>query len=142
MITARRQKHQRLDALRSVSFFAHCTKSELERIDALGTQINVAPGRILIREGTDGQECFVTLKGVAVATRAGHPIGEIGPRSIAGEMALHGHTTRNATVVAKTPMQLLVLDQREFAQLMTVSPHIEAALQRIIDERRNQHHAR
>jgi CRP-like cAMP-binding protein len=136
MLTARRQKHQRLDALRSVPFFADCTDNELERIDALGAQIEVAPGRVLIREGTDGRECFVTLDGVAVATRAGRRIGEIGPSSIAGEMALHDHTTRNATVVAKTPMQLLVLDQREFSQLMAVSPHIEAALERIIDERR------
>jgi CRP-like cAMP-binding protein len=136
MLTARRQKHQRLDALRGVSFFAHCTNDELERIDALGTQIEVGPGRILIREGTDGQECFVTMKGVAVASRAGRPVGEIGPSSIAGEIALHDHTTRNATVVAKTPMQLLVLDQREFTQLMAVSPRIEAALEQIIDERR------
>jgi hypothetical protein len=33
-------------------------------------------------------------------------------------------------------MQLLVLDQREFAQLLAVGPHIETALVEISDERR------
>jgi hypothetical protein len=33
-------------------------------------------------------------------------------------------------------MQLLVLDPREFAQLLAVAPGIEAALEQIIGERR------
>jgi hypothetical protein len=136
MITARRQKQQRLDALRQVAFFAACTKNELARIDALGARIEVGAGRSLTREGTAGQECFITLNGVATVTRRGCEVGVIGPGSIAGEMALLDHTTRNATVVTNTRMQLLVLNQREFAQLLAIGPHIEDALVRIIDERR------
>lgn len=136
MLTARREKQLRCNALQKVPFFAACSKKELEQIDALGVRIDVAPGRMLTEEGTDGHECFVTLSGIATATREGHPVGMIGPGSIAGEMALLGHTTRNATVVADTPMQLLVLDKGEFARLLTVAPHIAATIDRIMGERR------
>lgn len=136
MLTARREKKERIQALRRVPFLANCTIEELARIDRLGVHLDVAPGRVLTREGTTGRECFVTLEGVAVAERGGRPIGVIGAGSIAGEMALLHGTTRNATVVADTPMQLLVLDQHEFAELFDIAPRIEATLERIAYERR------
>jgi CRP/FNR family transcriptional regulator, cyclic AMP receptor protein len=137
MLTARREKRQRLEALRRVPFFAACTTEELARIDGLGAQIDVAPGRVLTREGAAGLECFVALEGVAVAHRAGTRIGTISAGSIAGEMALIDHTPRNATVVADTSMRLLVLDEREFSQLRGIAPGIEATLLRITSERRD-----
>lgn len=136
MLTARRQKRQRIEALRRIPIFAECTTEELARIDGLGAQITVAPGRVLTREGTIGEECFVALAGEAVATRAGRDIGVVPRGSIAGEMALLDHTTRNATVVAGTPMQLLVFDHREFARLLEISPTIVATVARITETRR------
>ena len=135
MLTARREKRQRIEALRRIPLLAHCTIDELERIDQLGVLIDAAPGRVLTREGTTGRECFVTLEGVAIAKRGGRPIGVIGAGSIAGEMALLHGTTRNATVVADTPMQLLVLDQREFTKLVDIA-RVRVAVELIADERR------
>jgi CRP-like cAMP-binding protein len=135
MTTARHEKRQRIEALRQLHLFAGCTPDELARIDGLGARIDVAPGRVLTREGAAGQECFVTIEGSAATQRAGRPIGVIAAGSIVGETALLHHTTRNATVVATTPMQLLVLDQREFAQLLEIAPRIGGTLERIAHER-------
>jgi CRP/FNR family transcriptional regulator, cyclic AMP receptor protein len=88
------------------------------------------------REGAVGRQCFVVLECTAVALRERRRLGVIGAGSIAGEMALLDHTTRNATVVAGTPMQLLVLTDREFEQLRAVAPSIETALAGIAAERR------
>jgi CRP-like cAMP-binding protein len=124
-----------METLRRIPLFAHCTSEELLRIDRLGTPIDVPAGRVLTREGAAGHDCFVTLDGVAVVERGGRSIGVIEPGSIAGEMALLGHTTRNATVVAETRMQLLVFDHREFAELLDIAPSIEATLRCIIAAR-------
>jgi CRP-like cAMP-binding protein len=51
-------------------------------------------------------------------------------------MALLDHTPRNATVVADTPMQLLVLSLREFEEMLGIAPSIETTLSRIADDRR------
>jgi hypothetical protein len=140
MLTARRETRRRVEALRRIPFFADCTFDELARIDRLGTQLDVRPGRVLIREGAVGQQCFVALDGVAVAERAGQPIGVIAAGSIAGEIALLDQTRRNATVVAESPMRLLVLSDREFKELLDVAPGVEAYLTKIADERRVSRH--
>lgn len=136
MVTARRQTRRRIEALRHISLFAGCTHDELARIDRLGTPIAVRPGRALTVEGAIGRECFVTLAGVAVAERSGRAIATIDAGSIVGEIALLDHTTRNATVVAVTPMQLLVLSEQELEQLLRIAPRVETTLRRIADERR------
>jgi CRP-like cAMP-binding protein len=137
MTTTRRELKRRIEALRQIELFAGCTSAELARIDRLGVGVDVAAGRTLTREGAPGQECFVVADGVAVVRRDGNVVGRIQGGSIAGELALLDHTTRNATVIAATPMRLLVLDSREFMQLLDIAPSIAGSVERITRERRN-----
>jgi CRP-like cAMP-binding protein len=136
MLTARSHTKHRIEALGRLPLFRVCTRDQLARIDHLGTQLDVRAGRVLMRQGDGARECLVTLDGSAIAFRAGEPLGVIGPGSIAGEMALLDATTRNATVVAETPMCLLVLDPSEFANLLTIAPRIETVIERIAEQRR------
>jgi CRP-like cAMP-binding protein len=55
-------------------------------------------------------------------------VAEFGPGDFFGEMALLERGPRQATVVADGPMQLLVLDGREFAGLLDASPTISRKL--------------
>jgi CRP-like cAMP-binding protein len=138
MLTARRQQKQRLEALQGMSLFQGCTRGELARIERLGTPIAVQAGRTLIEQGTDARQCFVVRDGIAVAARDGHLLGAIEAGSIAGEMALLDRAARNATVVADTPMDVIVFDRREFATLFEVAPHLRMTFDRIADARRGQ----
>lgn len=130
-------KH-RMAALHANPVFAGCTRRELAAVDRLGVAIEVAAGRTLIREGNPGRECFITLAGTAVAWHDGRPVGAIGPGSVVGEAALLRHVPRNATVVTRTPMRLLVLDAREFERLLTIAPSAAAALERIASDRQSE----
>jgi CRP/FNR family cyclic AMP-dependent transcriptional regulator len=137
MLTARRQQKQRLEVLQGMSLFEGCTRGELARIERLGTPIAMPAGRTLIRQGTDARQCFVVRDGVAVAERDGELLGAIEAGSVAGEMALLDHSARSATVVADTPMHVIVLDRREFASLFDIAPHLRTTFGRIATERRN-----
>ncbi len=137
MSSARQALRHRLQQLRQVPFFANCSPAELGRIDQLGTEVLVQPGTTLIREGEVGRDCFVTLDGVATVERFGEPIAAITTGSIAGELALLDNARRNATVVATTPMRLLVLTPPEFRQLLNVAPSLEPAVQRFAADRRD-----
>jgi CRP/FNR family transcriptional regulator, cyclic AMP receptor protein len=136
MFTARRELNHRVQELRRIPFLAECSCGELARIDRLGTPVIVEPGRTLTREGAVGRQVFVTLDGLAIVERGGQPIGAIGGGSIAGEMAFLDHTRRNATVVASTPMRLLVFNDREFRALLAIAPGVEACLAEIAEKRR------
>jgi CRP-like cAMP-binding protein len=124
--------------LRQVPLFANCSPAELVRIDPLGTEVLVRPGRILIREGEVGRDCFVALDGFATVERSGEPIAAITTGSIAGELALLDHAPRNATVVARTPMRVLVLTPSEFRQLLNAVPSLEPVVQRLAAVRRGE----
>ena len=90
----------------------------------------------MIREGDVGRDCFVALDGIATVERIGEPIAAITTGSIAGELALLDHAPRNATVVARTPMRLLVLTPSEFRRLLDTAPSLEPAVQRLAVYRR------
>jgi CRP-like cAMP-binding protein len=135
MMTARRELKRRIDALRRIPLLSGCSNAELAHIDKLGMEIDVAAGRALTHEGEAGLECFVVLDGIATAHRDGEQIGFVGPGSIAGEMALIYGMPRNATVVARTPMRLLVLSRLEFKELLDVAPCIRVSIAGVAAER-------
>jgi CRP/FNR family transcriptional regulator, cyclic AMP receptor protein len=55
-------------------------------------------------------------------TRKGRKVATLGPGTAFGELALLDRAPRNATVVAETPMELVVLGQREFAGILDEVP--------------------
>jgi CRP-like cAMP-binding protein len=55
-------------------------------------------------------------------TRRNKRVATIGPGAAFGELALLDKAPRNATVVAETPMELVVLGQREFAGIIDEVP--------------------
>ena len=73
-------------------------------------------------EGETGHEFFVILDGTAQVTRHGRKIATLGPGDAFGELALLEKAPRNATVVAETDMELVVLGQREFAGIIDEVP--------------------
>ena len=71
----RRSRDPKLERLSQVSLFSGCSAAELRRIAALTNEIDVPAGRVLIRKGDPGRECFVILEGtanVSIPGKKGH----------------------------------------------------------------------
>ncbi|MDP9336290.1 MAG: cyclic nucleotide-binding domain-containing protein [Actinomycetota bacterium] len=75
-----------------------------------------------MNEGDRGSEFFVILDGTARVSRQGRKIATLGPGSGFGELALLDNAPRNATVVADTDMELVVVGQHEFEGLLADVP--------------------
>ena len=118
------RKQQRIDLLQDVSLFAGCSKSELSKIASLTTEHTVEPGHVLTKQGELGREFFVIVEGTATASRKGKRMAKLGPGSFFGELALLDGGERTATVVADTPMRLLVLSEGEFCNLYFLVPSV------------------
>jgi len=108
--------------LAEVSLFSALSKKELGLVARRAEDVSVAAGKVLISEGTTGHEFFVVLAGTAKVTRRGRRVATLGPGDAFGELALLDRSPRNATVTAETPMELVVLGQREFAGLIDDVP--------------------
>jgi CRP/FNR family transcriptional regulator, cyclic AMP receptor protein len=117
-----------LEYFRRVPMFASCSKKDLKTIAANAERVRVPPGRVLAEQGQTGREAFVIVDGRARVLRNGRKIATLGPGQIFGELSLLDRAPRNATVVADTDMELLVLGQREFAKIVDAAPAFARAL--------------
>ena len=116
--------------------FSECTDDELSRIAGLAHAQEAEPGTELCVEGEPGDDFFVIVDGTAEAKVDGDRIAELGPGQFFGEMALIDGGHRLATVVATSPMQLLVLGRSDFnTMLASAMPHVAPKLMQVMGQR-------
>ncbi|MBA2326166.1 MAG: cyclic nucleotide-binding domain-containing protein [Actinobacteria bacterium] len=111
-----------IDHLAQVPLFSACSKKDLQLVAKRAEDVKVDAGKQLVGEGATGTEFFVVIDGKASVTKRGQKVAELGPGGFFGELALLDKAPRNATVTAETPMELVVLGQREFAGLIDDVP--------------------
>ena len=135
-----------MEHLAQVRLFSAFNKKELVLIARASDEVDVPAGKELVKEGSPGHEFFLILSGEASVRRNGRKVATLGAGQYFGELALLDRQPRNASVVADTPMQLLVLGQREFAGILDEVPvlahkmlTIMAARVREADARANSH---
>jgi CRP/FNR family transcriptional regulator, cyclic AMP receptor protein len=131
----RRGRRSKADLLRNVPLFSTCTKRELARIAALVDEVEASKGKVIVRQGDPGRECFVIRDGKARVAIRGKGNTVLGPGSFFGEMSLLDQGPRSATVTAETDIQLLVLGSREFSSLVEEVPTVAVRVMRGLAER-------
>ena len=117
-----RGKDNKLDQLGQVRLFSACNKKELGLIGKASDEIAVPAGKVLCEQGKPGFEFYLILDGEATVRRNNKKVATLGAGGSFGELALLTRLPRNATVVADTDMELLVLGQREFSGLLDEVP--------------------
>jgi CRP-like cAMP-binding protein len=125
-----------IDELHQLAVFARCTPKELEALTRIGTMIHVDPEYTFTRQGRRGWEFFIVMSGRANCMVENQTVASYGPGEFFGEMAIIDQGPRSATVVAETPMSVLVVDSREFGAMLerapsTVQPLMSAMAQRL-----------
>jgi CRP/FNR family cyclic AMP-dependent transcriptional regulator len=127
-----------LDAsrLKSIPLFEDVPDEELGQIATFAQEVTVDEGRELVREGDFSYEFMAIEEGQAEVTRGGEHVADLGPGDFFGEMGLLEKTLRNATVTAKSPMQLVTLTGWD---LKRMERHVPEAIERVrttLEERR------
>lgn len=108
--------------LGQLRLFSSCSKRDLQKIARASDQLSIEAGRVLVEQGARGHEAFVIVDGTAAVRRNGRKVATLGPGDQFGELALLDGGPRTATVVAETPMEVLVLGQRELAGVLDEVP--------------------
>jgi len=119
---ARLRRDAFIDHLADVPLFSALSKKDLQLVARRAEDVKVDAGKVLVTEGSAGSEFFVIVDGKARVTRRGKKVADLGAGQFFGDLALLDRAPRNATVVADTTMELLVLGQREFSALIDEVP--------------------
>ena len=122
--------------LRSLPLFADVSDEELSQIATFAQEISVEARRELVREGDFSYEFMAIEEGEAEVTRHGEHVADLGPGDFFGEMGLLEKTLRNATVMAKTPMQLVTLTGWDLRRIERTVPHAVARVRAVLEARR------
>src|SRR5579871_2765462 len=128
-------RDRKIDLLKRVPLFSGCSKEELGKVAKVADEIDLREGKTLITEGTPGREFFVLVDGTAEIRRKGKKIDTAGPGDFFGEMALLSDQPRNATVVATSAVDALVVTARNFRALVESNPLIALKVMRAVADR-------
>jgi CRP-like cAMP-binding protein len=121
-------REQYLEHLASVPLFRGLTNKELRDIARATVELDIEQGKEFVTQGDVGREAFIIVEGTAHAIRNGKQIAELGPGACVGELALLDHGPRTASVVAATPLTVLVLSPREFNGVLDEVPTLNHKL--------------
>lgn len=105
----------------------------LARIDTHVDEVDIPAGRRLTAEGGSAYEAFIVAEGVAEVRIGDEVVGETTVGEMIGEIGVIKRTPRTATVTARTPMRLLVINPREMSWLFedeTLNARVQANLAR------------
>lgn len=112
------------EALAATGLLAEVRDRDIDEIARLCDVVHVDAGMRLAMQDTLGQECFVIATGTASVAVNGDVIATVRSGDVAGEVSLLDHGLRTATVVATSPMTLLVFARREFRTVMATYPQV------------------
>ena len=121
-----------VELLQNVRLFENVEKKELERIAGSFKERTFNAGDVIAQEGSSGIGFFVIESGTAKATHGDIVIGELGPGSSFGEVALIDEGPRSATVIAESELKCWGLSAWEFRPLAETNATVAWNLARIV----------
>jgi CRP-like cAMP-binding protein len=130
-----KRRSDKVDVLSRVPLFGGLSRRELDEIARNVTEVDIAPQEYLAFEGEIGTQAMVILAGKVTVRKKGRKIAELGTGDVVGEMSLVTSRPRNATVRAETFVSALVMDSKEFANVMDEHPQVATKILRTVAER-------
>jgi CRP/FNR family transcriptional regulator, cyclic AMP receptor protein len=129
------RKNAKIELIKKVPLFRHCTRKELEEIAGIADELDLKEGAMLTREGKSGREFFVIVEGYADVIMRDSWVNSVGRGDFLGEISLVTGHPRTASVKASSPMRVLVITHRDFSRLLEHSPEIQGKILRSMAER-------
>lgn len=108
----------RMDALRATPLMRHLSYREQAAVLAIAENRTYEAGAAIMREGEASLDLYVVVQGKVTVSKQGRRIAELGAGGQFGEMALVDQAPRSATVVAETPVHVLVISHAPMMGLM------------------------
>jgi cation transporter-like permease len=126
----------RTELLASIPAFASLAPDDLQALAERLDEERFAAGDVIVKEGdVDSSSLFLIEDGeVEISHGEGHAhvaLATLGPTQYFGELALIDGAPRSATVVAKSPVHVLVLERADFVDYLHRDP--DAAMRVMAD---------
>jgi diguanylate cyclase (GGDEF)-like protein len=126
---------EKLARLAATDFVRLLPEAARESLLAESREITLAAGEVLFEEGEPGTAMYVVLSGRLAVRKGEKEIGEGGPGSYFGEMALVESTVRSASIHALEESVVLEVTERQFRERISANPGALLAMMKTISSR-------
>ncbi len=124
--------------LEEVPLLEACSHKQLRAVARITDVLELPAATTLARAGEPGNEFFLIVDGSARVEVTARKRSRLGPGDYFGEMSLLDGGPRSATVVAETPVRLLVINRRDFTTLLREAPGLTQNLLATLSKRLRQ----
>ena len=128
-------KDAKVELLKRVPLFSKLGKQQLQQVAQIADELDLPAGKEMATQGDRGREFFVLLKGEADVTKDGRKISTMREGDFFGEIALVTKMPRTATVTATSDVDVLVITERAFDNLLKTTPEIGRSVAEALAER-------
>jgi CRP/FNR family transcriptional regulator, cyclic AMP receptor protein len=123
--------------LSAIPLFSDLTESELAVVAGAASETTADEGQTLVTAGDFGHALYAIEAGTATVNADGVPLGTLGPGDVFGEIAVLASGRRTSSVVAASPMRLIVLFKRDVWALERSAPTTAERLRTLIASRQS-----
>lgn len=110
------------EILRGLPYFSDLPDELLSGVCDKSDQLDIAPDKVIIEEGTSSEEMYVVVDGELVVTKTTGDkdlvLARLGPGEVVGEMALLDQAPRTATVTASQKSRVIRIPVSAFEELL------------------------
>ncbi len=121
-----------LFALEGVEIFAQSDVDDLAAVATVAREQTFRAGQRLYAEGDPGDALYVMVEGRAEARRDGELVLSMGPKESFGETSLFDGAPRINEVVAVTDVRVLMIERRDFLDLIGDRPDLLTGMFRVL----------
>jgi CRP/FNR family transcriptional regulator, cyclic AMP receptor protein len=122
------KQEDKIERLKEVPIFESCSEKQFRSVARIARIFDVAANTVLARAGEPGDEFFLIIDGSARVDVSPKKHVLLRPGEFFGEMSILDGGPRSATVVAETPVRLLIISRRHFAALLKDVPGLTETL--------------
>ena len=122
--------------LKALPLFEGVSDEDLDKIAPFVSEVSVSEGKHLVDEGDYAYEFMAIEEGEAEVIRGDQTLATLGSGDYFGEIGLLEDDRRNATVIARSSMRLLTLDQWDMKRLEKAIPSAAEKIRETVRSRR------
>jgi CRP-like cAMP-binding protein len=121
--------------VQSIPLFAGLSKDDQQVVAQYADEVDVPAGKVLAEEGRLAYEFFAIKDGTADVSLDQRQVATLGPGDFFGEIGLLAGDRRVATVVATSPMSLVVLTGSQLRAIDSRMPGVAERVRSAMEQR-------
>ena len=120
------------EVLAALPLFSRLPRRHVRAIAKLAWPVDYAPSEVIVQAGDRGDSFYLMLDGRARVLGKSRVLR---PGDFFGEMALIDGGPRSATIIAASPVRVMMVQRRAFLKALKENPQIGLAIMKTLAER-------